>query len=252
MNDHMLVNENALTGSGPGIDNVILSDFTMEGQKNGRKNCIFLDGNDSDRNTNIQLRGLKVDSCGQQGIHIKGTDNLEMNNIFVSGNGTESEHDHNIYLRRDSNITISNVISENAKGNGFNGSELYRLTMTNYIARENGGRGIRVSNSFNVTISSSIALNNAGVGIMFMDEDGGVEDGLISGCVSKGNNLYGIELYMADTVTVTGCVISGNSSYGINETASSKEVIVGNSIVNNSSPYNSGAVFSVYANNYSN
>ena len=67
-----------------GINNVVLQDFRVDGREDVRTNCIFIGGDDADRNTSIRLEGLKVQNCGEHGIHIKGTNQLVIDEIILN------------------------------------------------------------------------------------------------------------------------------------------------------------------------
>lgn len=233
----------AKDGSGTGIDNVVLKDFFIEGEPSERTNCIYIGGSDSDRNTSIRIEGLKVQNCGEHGIHVKGTNQLIISNIVVSNCGTDTEEDHNIYLRRIDNGTISDVISKEAAANGFNGYDLDGVSITNFIARDNGFRGIRVSGSSRVTISNSQAIDNGEIGFMIqeeLDEDDGTThysyNVTLSGCVAYGNDGSGVRLGSAGGYyVVTGCVIKNNGAYGVQLYSSPSDVIIDATVFDNNS-----------------
>jgi len=225
----------AKDGSGNGINNVILKDFLIESESSAVTNCIEIEGSDSDRNTSIRIEGLKVQNCGENGIHVKGTNQLIISNIVVYNCGTDTEEDHNIYLRRINNATISNVVSTYAAANGFNGNDLDGVSITNYIARDNGFRGIRVSASSRVTISNSQAIDNGEIGFMIQEEDGDYSYNVaLSGCVAYGNGGSGIRLGSGGAYyTVTGCVLRNNSEYGVELYSSPSDVIIDATVFDN-------------------
>ena len=244
--DTSILKNAGATGDDDGltVHDVLLENFTVSGDTSIERDCIIFNAATDDENERITMKGLTVRNCGSQGVLVLDTNDLVISDSFLYNNGTSRAFDHNMYLRGVDNATIENIVSTDAAGNGFNASESNGLIINNYVARENGGHGIRVSNSFNIVITSCIALNNGYAGIMFVSESGGVEDALISGCLSKGNGDSGVDLgdrngitiHYSDEVTISGCTVSGSNMYGIYSEGSSNDVVTGNNLMLNG-PY---------------
>ncbi|MBI3277378.1 MAG: hypothetical protein HYZ66_06435, partial [Chlamydiae bacterium] len=97
----MIRNENATTEtSGTTVNNVLLENFSIRGSTSVDICGILFNADDSDRCKNITIRGVKVTSCGNHGIHPKGIDGLIISDVFLDGNGDLPSTEHNIYLRR--------------------------------------------------------------------------------------------------------------------------------------------------------
>lgn len=230
---HLLYKSNSVDP----VENVMIKNLQLIGNSSADSDCIHMNASDSDRNASVWIQGLKVKNCGGQGIHVKGTNQLVMSDLILYSNGTSTSYDHNIYLKRIDNATITNVVSRNSSGNGFSGDQLDGVSISNFVARDNGLRGIRVAGSKRVTIDSSQAIGNEGAGIVVYinEEDAGALEShyvTITGCVVYNNTTSGIRLYGSHFI-VNGCVIKDNDQYGIKGSDSPDHVIVSNNIFEN-------------------
>ena len=226
-----------------GIHYVSLENFWLKDVSGSSETIgVHFTGADEDRNSNIFLHGLMVTDWGEQGIHIKGTNELTISDLQLIGNGTQPAYDHNIYLRRCRNVNISNVFSYGAASHGFNGTELDEATISNFISRSNGCRGMRLAASNKIRIVNSnivdpgrdlsASCNKSGI-VLTTENDGANDNISIVGTSVSGSPDHGIEINSGNRYVISGCAIDDNEGYSVWEEYASNVLITGNIFTRN-------------------
>ncbi|VGO13163.1 Alginate lyase 7 [Pontiella desulfatans] len=149
-------------------------------------------GNNTER---MRIENVEVTRC-TMGIHVKGVNDLRIQNGDSHANGCLIGFDHNLYFRRAENTLVKNMnLSESTAGNGFNlSTDCYNVILDNCDASDNHFRGIR-----------------------FEANDGG-ERMMIINCITSRNGLTenqpGVRVANVPDFTIIGSTSDGNGGYG--------------------------------------
>ena len=162
---------------GDGISNVVIKNMSilctvdntdLDDRDRTDHMAIFIDGGGdpadahSLQHQNIVLENLEVRNCGGTGIHIKGTNNLTADGLFMSGNGWFTEDLlHNIYYLRVRNAEIRNSTFVNSPaGHGMRMGSIENAHFENLVVEGNSDHGIHMNSVENITGSGLTVRNN--------------------------------------------------------------------------------------------
>jgi parallel beta-helix repeat protein len=229
------VNVPILIGTSEGTvnRNITIRDLTLDGQQaegersypgsthNNRGSVransfgiLFTDTESGNSFENIRIEDVEVTRCAM-GIHIKGVNDLRIQNSDIRDNGCIIGFDHNIYFRRANNTLLKNLdISDCTAGNGFNLS----------------------TNCFNVILDNCDASDNTFRGIRFEAGDGGSRMMIINSTASRNGltqNQPGIRVSGVPDFTIIGTTADDNGSHGIYCRFSNNGLIRDNSATGN-------------------
>lgn len=174
----------------------------------------FTDQQSGNKFERIRLRRVMITRCAM-GIHVKGVNDLRIQDSEIRGNGCLIGFDHNIYFRRARNSLLKNLnISDCTAGNGFNLS----------------------TNCFNLIIDSCDASNNHFRGIRFEANDGGGRLMILNSTANQ-NGLKekqsGIRVANVTDFVILNSTANGNGDYGIYCIGSHDGLIAGNTTRSN-------------------
>ena len=145
--------------------------------------CILMIADGTDINSAVNgpllLKDLVVHQCGM-GIHLKGWKNVNIDNIELYNNGMIETFYHNIYLRRDFNVTIKNMKSHDSPtGNGINISQSSYIYAFLSLFENNYWRGLRIEGEDGYICQHFLVYNNTAngnkdAGFRFANDDNGI------------------------------------------------------------------------------
>jgi len=190
-------------------------------------------------------RGIVVASGGHKIDLVPNSVAAITANINVTDNNVSDSTNHGIFLDANesladlSNILVSGNTCNDNGGNGIavdktSGQRCEDITLDANTCENNTLSGIFINriNDFNITGNTTIANTESGIliGGSASDTFGCV----ITGNLSKGNTVYGMQLAYANISTVTGNKVLGNGSHGIwsfegHDSTISCNIITGNS-----------------------
>lgn len=160
LTEHIFYNAHSRDASQPGIKNIVIKSMHIKGKRKLRKNCIQLIAKNKARSSNITLNNLTIRKCGRHGAHIKGANNVTVENSKFYKNGQNIYHDHNLYLLRVTNATIKKIHTTGASSNGFSSTRLENAKLSKITSFKNGNRGIRFGGGKNIVLSKSKVYKN--------------------------------------------------------------------------------------------
>ena len=141
-------------------------------------------------NRNLTLKDLEITGFAM-GATQGGFRDFVVDNILAYKNGLIQSFYHNLYFRRDFNMTIRNVVSHNSyTGNGINLSQGSYYTAYNNTFYNNYFRGFRIYGEDGVTIigidvHDITSYNNSDYGFLFAN----IDNGQVYNNVAKNNKV---------------------------------------------------------------
>lgn len=103
----------------PTITDVVIKDLTLRGTRSGKVNGILIRGRNEDRHKRIMLQNINVTDWSAQGVHIKRTNHIIMDNCNIQYNGSKGSLYHNVYFLYNKYILQSDLdMSFPVKGKG--------------------------------------------------------------------------------------------------------------------------------------
>lgn len=194
-----------------GLDNVTIQNLEIEGinASNGSGISIISYG---DNHNNVKVLNVHCHNTGW-GVHIKGCDNLLVEDCLFEYNGTAGKegYAHNLYIRRCSTVVVQNSQFLNStSANGVNISYSTDLEFYNCEMSGNYFRGIRAANSIGFLVHNCIVQNNGDVGIIANSE------GVTTTEIDWQNNCCSGNDYGMKAVPGANGVVKNNNSYSNN------------------------------------
>ena len=103
----------------PTITDVFIMNLTLKGTRSGKVNGILIRGRNEDRHKRIMLQNINVTDWSSQGVHMKRTDHIIMDNCNFQYNGSGGGLYHNVYFLYNKYILQSDCdMSFPVKGKG--------------------------------------------------------------------------------------------------------------------------------------
>lgn len=130
-------------------------------------------------NRNYTLKDLIITGFAM-GATMGGFRDVLVDNVEAYNNGLIESFYHNLYFRRDFNMTLTNIKSHNSPtGNGINLSQGSDYTAYNNLFYNNYFRGFRIYGEdgvtiYNIDVHNITCTNNSDYGFLFANIDNGV------------------------------------------------------------------------------
>ncbi|MDE5419075.1 glycoside hydrolase family 55 protein [Labilibaculum sp. DW002] len=103
----------------PTITDVLIKDLTLKGTRSGKVNGILIRGRNENRHKRFMLQNIDVTDWSAQGVHIKRTNHIIMDNCNFQFNGSHGGLYHNCYFLYNKYILQSDLdMSFPLKGKG--------------------------------------------------------------------------------------------------------------------------------------
>lgn len=133
-------------------------------------------------NENLVIKNLEISHCSM-GMASSGWRTVIIDNVKLFNNGMIQAYFHNIYLRRNYNVSITNMESHDSPtGNGINISQSGGVRVYNSYFHNNYWRGLRIYGEsgytiYGINVHNNVCMNNGDYGFLFANiENGFVED----------------------------------------------------------------------------
>ncbi|MDW7691188.1 hypothetical protein R9C00_19450 [Flammeovirgaceae bacterium SG7u.111] len=110
----------------PQVTDFVIKDLIIQGTRKGKANGIRLSGKNGSRHNRIMLQNITVRDWSAQGVHMKRTDNIIMDNCDFQYNGSGGSLFHNVYFLYNKYILQSDCDMSNpitGKGNKYTSCE---------------------------------------------------------------------------------------------------------------------------------
>lgn len=82
----------------PQVTDLVIKDLTLKGSRKGKANGILIRGRNEKRHTRVMLQNINVTDWSAQGVHMKRTNNVIMDNCNFQYNGSGGGLYHNVYF----------------------------------------------------------------------------------------------------------------------------------------------------------
>ncbi|MDW5290308.1 right-handed parallel beta-helix repeat-containing protein [Formosa sp. PL04] len=82
----------------PQVTDLVIKDLTLKGSRQGKANGILIRGRNESRHTRVMLQNIAVTDWSAQGVHMKRTNNIIMDNCNFQYNGSGGGLYHNVYF----------------------------------------------------------------------------------------------------------------------------------------------------------
>ncbi|WP_159023930.1 right-handed parallel beta-helix repeat-containing protein [Formosa sp. L2A11] len=82
----------------PQVTDLVIKDLTLKGNRQGKANGILIRGRNESRHTRVMLQNINVTDWSAQGVHMKRTNNIIMDNCNFQYNGSAGGLYHNVYF----------------------------------------------------------------------------------------------------------------------------------------------------------
>ncbi|WP_434035570.1 right-handed parallel beta-helix repeat-containing protein [Formosa sp. 4Alg 33] len=103
----------------PQVTDLIIKDLTLKGSRSGKANGILIRGRNESRHDRVMLQNINVTDWSAQGVHMKRTNNIIMDNCNFQYNGSAGGLYHNVYFLYNKYILQSDCdMSYPIKGKG--------------------------------------------------------------------------------------------------------------------------------------
>ena len=93
----------------PAITDVVIKNLTLKGTRSGKVNGILIRGRNEDRHKRILLQNIDVTDWSAQGVHIKRTNHIIIDNCNFQYNGSAGSLYHNCYFLYNKYILQSDI-----------------------------------------------------------------------------------------------------------------------------------------------
>ncbi len=223
LDDHLMHNEFSDISTGPGVQNVSVQSMTLIGKRDVRKNCVQIVAGNDNRSASILVRDLYVHECGRHGVHIKGANDVVVQDSEFYDNGVNIYHDHNLYLLRVTDANVRNIYTTGSSSNGFSSTRLQNAHLSEITSEKNGNRGLRFGGGVRVAVKNCTARENGllsaynadGIVVTSDDYSNQSRDIRIRACTSERNPGSGIAVDWVDEVLLEHNTIQSNNECGI-------------------------------------
>jgi hypothetical protein len=152
----------------PQVTDFIMKDLILQGTRTGQANGIRMSGKNGSRHTRIMLQNVTVRDWSAQGVHMKRTDNIVMDNCDFQYNGSGGSLFHNVYFLYNKYILQSDCNMSNpilGKGNKYTSCEFVlaqrceiRDANLNGIQADHEEAGYFFFHKFNISECGNVAL----------------------------------------------------------------------------------------------
>lgn len=213
--------------SGIYTENLIINkSITLEGQ---HKDTTTIDGGGIghvifvDNTEDVTISGFTIQNSGSYGVFLNNSDNVEINNNIVTGNGYGIK-----LLNSDYNTIESNNINNNTRGIGLTASDENTIESNDIV--ENNQEGIE-ANTFCIhnTISENFIDDNGEQGI-FAEYDSQIR--IIRNTISN-NHQQGMIYFFSDNGTIAENTVHSNWQTGIDIWGTSDTDVFWNNVSGN-------------------
>ncbi|MFB9057299.1 right-handed parallel beta-helix repeat-containing protein [Mariniflexile ostreae] len=152
----------------PQVTDLVVKDLTLKGTRKGKSNGILIRGRNESRHTRIMLQNIDVTDWSAQGVHMKRTDNIVMDNCNFQYNGSAGGLYHNVYFLYNKYILQSDCDMSypiRGKGNKYTSCEYVlaqrctiKDTKTNGIQADHEEAGYLFFHKYHVSGCARVAL----------------------------------------------------------------------------------------------
>ncbi|MDF7799279.1 DNRLRE domain-containing protein [Pontiellaceae bacterium B1224] len=144
VNSDITIKNLTIDGQQPADEQTLPGDTDRNTVRGDTYGILFTDQLSGNTFERLRIEEVEITRCAM-GIHVKGVNDLRIQNSDIHGNGCLIGYDHNIYFRRAENTLLKNLnISDCTAGNGFNlSTDCYNVILDNLDASDNHFRGIR-------------------------------------------------------------------------------------------------------------
>ncbi|AUC23586.1 hypothetical protein BTO15_16415 [Polaribacter sejongensis] len=152
----------------PQVTDLVIKDLTLKGKREGKVNGILFRGRNESRHTRIMLQNIDVTDWSAQGVHMKRTDNIIMDNCNFQYNGSAGGLYHNVYFLYNKYILQSDCNMSypvKGKGNKYTSCEYVlaqrctiKDTKTNGIQADHDEAGYIFFHKYHVSGCARVAL----------------------------------------------------------------------------------------------
>ena len=128
----------------PTITDVLIKDLTIKGKRSGKVNGILIRGRNEDRHKRIMFQNIDVTDWSAQGVHIKRTNHIIMDNCNFQYNGSSGGLYHNCYFLYNKYILQSDLdMSFPIKGKGCKYTSCEFVLAQRCTIKDTHGNGIQ-------------------------------------------------------------------------------------------------------------
>lgn len=128
----------------PTITDVLIKDLTIKGTRSGKVNGILIRGRNEDRHKRIMFQNIDVTDWSAQGVHIKRTNHIIMDNCNFQYNGSSGGLYHNCYFLYNKYILQSDLdMSFPIKGKGCKYTSCEFVLAQRCTIKDTHGNGIQ-------------------------------------------------------------------------------------------------------------
>ncbi|XMO85361.1 glycosyl hydrolase family 28-related protein [Algibacter sp. AS12] len=152
----------------PQVTDLVIKDLTLKGTRQGKANGILIRGRNESRHARIMLQNINVTDWSAQGVHMKRTNHIIMDNCNFQYNGSGGSLYHNVYflynkyiLQSDCNMSFPVM----GKGNKYTSCEYVlaqrctiKDTKTNGIQADHEEAGYLFFHKYHVSGCDRVAL----------------------------------------------------------------------------------------------
>ncbi|QWX84992.1 right-handed parallel beta-helix repeat-containing protein [Cellulophaga sp. HaHaR_3_176] len=152
----------------PQVTDLVIKDLTLKGTRQGKANGILIRGKNESRHTRIMLQNIDVTDWSAQGVHMKRTNNIIMDNCNFQYNGSGGGLYHNVYFLYNKYIFQSDCDMSypvKGKGNKYTSSEYVlaqrctiKDTKTNGIQADHEEAGYIFFHKYHISGCARVAL----------------------------------------------------------------------------------------------
>ena len=152
----------------PQVTDLVIKDLTLKGKREGKVNGILFRGRNESRHTRVMLQNIDVTDWSAQGVHMKRTDNIIMDNCNFQYNGSAGGLYHNVYFLYNKYILQSDCNMSypvKGKGNKYTSCEYVlaqrctiKDTKTNGIQADHDEAGYIFFHKYHVSGCARVAL----------------------------------------------------------------------------------------------
>ncbi|WP_405607946.1 glycosyl hydrolase family 28-related protein [Polaribacter sp. Asnod1-A03] len=152
----------------PQVTDLVIKDLTIKGTREGKVNGILIRGRNESRHSRIMLQNIDVTDWSAQGVHMKRTNNIIMDNCNFQYNGSAGGLYHNVYFLYNKYILQSDCDMSYpvlGKGNKYTSCEYVlaqrctiKDTKTNGIQADHDEAGYLFFHKYHVSGCARVAL----------------------------------------------------------------------------------------------